>query len=90
MGKVIELIMGQDSKIRTVKVKQGNGAIECHSISNLYPLEVSVTHSGKDARVPLIDRGATGGDTQIATTARPKRKATDRFNRMLRDDIQYL
>ena len=62
LGKVIELIMGRDSKGRTVKVKQGNGAIEYHSICNLYPLEVSVTHAGKDERVHLLDRGTRDGN----------------------------
>ena len=91
MGKVMELIMGCDSKVRTVKVKQGNGAIEYHSISNLYPLEVSVTHAGRDARLHLPDRDTR--DINVNDTPappRPKRKATERFTRMLKDNIQYL
>ena len=41
LGKVLENIIGFDNKIRAVKLKQGNGAIEYHSISNLYPMEIS-------------------------------------------------
>ena len=41
LGKVLENIIGFDNKIRAVKLKLGNGAIEYHSISNLYPMEIS-------------------------------------------------
>ena len=40
MGKVLELDIGFDGKIRSVKLKQGNGSIEYHSICNLYPMEL--------------------------------------------------
>ena len=39
--KILENIIGFDNKIRAVKLKQGNGAIEYYSISNLYPMEIS-------------------------------------------------
>ena len=39
--KILENIIGFDNKIRAVKLKQGNGAIEHYSISNLYPMEIS-------------------------------------------------
>ena len=48
MGKVLELVIGFDGKIRSVKLKQGNGCIEYHSICNHYPMELSVTHSIRD------------------------------------------
>ena len=35
-GRVLELVVGFDNKIRSVKLTQGNRAIEYHSISNLY------------------------------------------------------
>ena len=41
LGKVLENIIGFDNKIRAVKLKQGNGAIEYHSISNVYSMEIS-------------------------------------------------
>ena len=92
MGKVIELIMGLDNKVRTVKVRQGNGAIEYHSICNLYPLEVSVTHSGRDSITTSVNN-AEGEDSMEAprqVPSRPKRKATQRFERMLRDNLDNL
>ena len=91
MGKILEVIMGPDSKIRTVKVKQGNGAIEYHSICNLYPLEVSVTHAGRDeaASQPVEDND-NSVESYRPTPVRPKRKATQRFERMLRDNLHHL
>ena len=41
LRKVLENIIGFDNKIRAVKLKQGNAAIEYHSISNPYPMEIS-------------------------------------------------
>ena len=94
LGKVLELIIGSDSKVRTVKIKQGNGAIEYHSISNLYPLEVTVTHAGKNEMVPPEDRVTADDEAQAIpapdSKERPKRKATERFKQMLKDKIQYL
>ena len=90
MGKVLELIMGRDSKVRTVKIKQSNGVTEYHAISNLYPLEVSVTHAGRDVR-DIPANGSTGhgsGPSNISTESRPKRKATERFHRMMKNKIE--
>ena len=82
--------MGHDNKVRTVKIKQGNGALEYHSICNLYPLEVSVTHGGKDAIVKndVVEKDSSKAQTQVPS--RPKRKATQRFERMLRDNLDNL
>ena len=92
MGKVIEIILGHDNKIRTVKVKQGNGALEYHSICNLYPLEVSVTHGGRDATTPVNTHTEVEDSSEAPTQvpSRPKRKATQRFERMLRDNLDHL
>ena len=92
MGKVIEIILGHDNKIRTVKVKQGNGALEYHSICNLYPLEVSVTHGGRDATTPVTTHTEVEDSSEAPTQvpSRPKRKATQRFERMLRDNLDHL
>ncbi len=92
MGKVLEILMGYDNKIRTVKVKQGNGALEYHAICNLYPLEVSVTHAGRDASPPVDpDTGVRHSSADpMQAPSRPKRKATQRFERMLRDNLDNL
>ena len=48
-GRVLELILGFDNKVRSVKLKQGNGTIEYHSISNLYPMEISIRQADPQA-----------------------------------------
>ena len=50
MGRVKELLTGDDGRIRQVKVLKGRDwdkeppNIEVHSINHLYPLELSLTH----------------------------------------------
>src|SRR6201990_969415 len=46
LGKVIEVVVGYDNIIRSVKVKQSNGKVAHHSICNLFPMELSITHPG--------------------------------------------
>ena len=55
LGRVIELISGSDNKVRAVKLlrgdakyRQGVRKLELHSIKNLYPLELSITHNHVD------------------------------------------
>jgi len=45
LGRVLDVIVGHDSKIRSVLVKRGDGQTCHHSICHLYPLELSITHS---------------------------------------------
>lgn len=58
MGTVQQLAKGLDENIRMVKIKQSNGAEEYHSISNLYLLETTITHLGKDLEVGERQREA--------------------------------
>ena len=44
LGRVVEIISGDDGKVRSAKVKRGDGSIQLHSISHLYPLEIPLTH----------------------------------------------
>lgn len=51
LGRVIELIHGSDGKVRSVKLLRGDAKwrtkerkLELHSVKNLYPLELSITH----------------------------------------------
>lgn len=89
MGKVLELIDGYDGKIRTVKLKQGNRSIQGHFICNLYPLELSVSH-------PIRGTGNRGAEAnsnskqESGQSVRPKRKATERFQRMLMENLDDL
>lgn len=50
LGRVVDLVIGFDNNIRSVLVKKGDGSVGHHSICNLYPLELSVTHSGTGER----------------------------------------
>ena len=111
MGKVLELIIGYDGKVRSVKLKQGNGSVEHHSINNLYPLELSVTHAVNDnaaehatsnndieaSNVEPEEIIAATPDVMQATveppkvkSVRPKRKATERFHKMMKENLGYL
>ena len=45
LGRVMDVIVGHDNKIRSVLVKRGDGQTCHHSICHLYPLELSITHS---------------------------------------------
>ena len=98
MGKVLELVVGFDGNVRSVKLKQANGSIEYHSICNLYPLELSVTHAIRDNKINSGNNNAESNNQGNSDTVqidsnrsvRPKRKATERFNRMLRDNLDDL
>ena len=97
MGKVLEVIIGYDGSIRSVKLKQGNGAIEYHSVCNLYPMEISITHAVRDQNVGNIsvvpdaednsDNKLESSQTDSQVSVRPKRKATERFHMILKDKI---
>ena len=48
MGRVLELIVGHDNAVRSVKLKRSDGQVVYHSINHLYPLELSITHAYRD------------------------------------------
>ena len=45
LGRVLKLIRGHDNKVRSVKLKRGDGVVTHHFINHLYPLELSLTHN---------------------------------------------
>ena len=45
LGRVLELVRGHDDKVRSVKLKRGDGVVAHHSINHLYPIELSFTHN---------------------------------------------
>ena len=102
MGRVLEVVIGFDGNIRSVKLKQGNGSVEYHSICNLYPLELSITHA---IRADVTKPDSDGVENMNAIlnnsnnsdlsnphnkSVRPKRKATEKFHKMLKENIEYL
>ena len=44
LGRVLDLIIGDDGNIRCVKLLRGDGKEVLHSLKHLYPLELSITH----------------------------------------------
>ena len=54
--------MGDDNKVRSVKVKRGNGSVQIHSIKLLYPLELSLTHAHRPGTVHSSE---AAGDEEI-------------------------
>ena len=42
---MLELIRGHDDKLRSDKLKRGDGVVAHHSINRLYPLELLLTHN---------------------------------------------
>ena len=43
MGRVLELIVGDDSIVRSVKLKKGDKSEGIYPICHLYPLEISIS-----------------------------------------------
>jgi hypothetical protein len=46
LGKVLELIVGHDSIVRSARIKRADGREVFHSINHLYPLELNVLQPG--------------------------------------------
>ena len=44
LGRILEVIPGSDGKVRSVKLKRGDGHIAHHSLNHLYPMELALTH----------------------------------------------
>ncbi|XP_043219934.1 uncharacterized protein LOC122380652 [Amphibalanus amphitrite] len=49
MGRVLQLLHGDDGRVRQVLLKTSTGRIERYAISHLYPLELQSTHTGQDS-----------------------------------------
>ena len=61
LGRGLELIMSDDNKVRSVKVKRGDGSVQIHSIKLLYPLELSLTHAHDPGTVPNSEAAGDEG-----------------------------
>ena len=46
LGIITKVHIGDDNKIRSVTLRKSDHSESHHSISNLYPMELSITHSG--------------------------------------------
>ena len=45
LGRVMEVIPGDDVLVRSAKIRKSDGKVQEHSIKHLYPLELSIAHS---------------------------------------------
>lgn len=45
LGRVLELLEGDDDHVRSVKLRRSDGGRHNHSLKQLYTLELSLTHS---------------------------------------------
>lgn len=93
LGRVVELIVGYDGNIRAVRVMKGDRSIGLHSIRNLYPLELSITHSGEWAND--IPANSNKGENDVAqcnadvkTVTSDERKPVRQAARNCRDFIR--
>ena len=55
---MLELVRGHDDKVRSVKLKRGDGVVTHHSINHLYPLELSLTHNPHFQNSDLTQTGS--------------------------------
>ena len=79
MGIVTELLPGKDGKVRFVKVSRSASSEEVHSISNLYPLELSLYDD-------KIQKSVFAGDEhENEDNSRPQRQAAELCRKKLRD-----
>ena len=44
LGRVLEVIPGDDGKVRSAKLQRADGHIAHHSLNHLYPMELALTH----------------------------------------------
>lgn len=45
LAEFVELFSGSDQKFHSTRIKRGDWCAETHSLSHLYPLELSLTHN---------------------------------------------
>ena len=71
LGEVVSLFPGEDNKIRSVKIRKGDGREDHYPINFLYPLELSITHSGSTR----TDKSDINDSVNLDN--RPKRQAAE-------------
>lgn len=81
LGRVLEVILGDDGLVRSAKIKRMDGGIQEHSLRHLFPIELSITHSHQTAltsrEVSNLEVAASPvGDNSrsLVASARPRGK----------------
>ena len=102
LGRVVDVLLGFDNKIRTVRVKLSNGRESNYSICHLYPLELGISHPpdaeyGINPPTPPTTtnddndfEGFDPKDNPKKSIARPKRKAADKFMHFMQENLNDL
>lgn len=75
MGRVLSLVAGHDNKIRSVKLKRGDGKTCHHSINHLYPLELNLTHNSSTENGKISISSQVLPDCAQRLKSRPVRQA---------------
>ena len=100
IGRIVELLPGEDGIIRVVKVRRADRSITCTSISNLYPLELSCSLENEDLQIENLTEGEISSvdvspETSVDAVAeenssigRPVRKAALNFKNKLRNWLE--
>ena len=66
LWRVLELIMGDDNKVHSMKVKRNDRSVQIHSIKLLYPQELSLTLAHHPGAVPNSEAaGDKGVDNSV-------------------------
>ena len=77
LGRVQELIMSNDNKVHSVKVKRGDGSVQIKSNKLLYPLELSLIHAHHPGTVPSSEAsGDEGANTSNESRENPYADST--------------
>ena len=75
MGRVMDVIIGDDNIIRVARVRTPSGAVQLYPVCSLYPLELTITHSGGEADVAAAGDTPPEVDSAPGVCARPRRLA---------------
>ena len=97
MGRVLEVVLGFDNKIRSVKLQRSDGTVCHHSICHLYPLELSLTHNVRDnlnnnehsKNIEINNSDPTPDHGSNSEPRRPLRKAAAKCRQLIRDNLEY-
>lgn len=101
MGKVVDLIIGDDGCIRSAKVQGPDKRIVLYSINYLYPLELSISHNGSSANSEPSSILSQPVDKQLDSLSnsiqpvdnphkRSQRKSAQRCREFIKNRLEYL
>jgi len=96
LGRILDTVVGHDNIIRSVRLKQGDGTIAHHSIKNLYPLELSLTHNPKFKNISSNSNDLGSENDNLPNddlpdndipAIRPTRKAALKCRKFIQDNL---